>query len=51
MENLIFFGCYLNTTICEFNNFNIFSVNAIQKKFVGLHEMGEEIKSSLLLTL
>ena len=51
MENLIFFGCYLNTTICEFNNFNIFFFFFIQKKFVGLHEMGEEIKSSLLLTL
>ena len=46
-----FFRYCLNTTVYEFNNFNIGTVNAIRKKFVQLHEMGEQIKSSLLLTV
>ena len=29
-----FFGYCLNTTVCEFNNFNIGTVNTIQKKLV-----------------
>ena len=41
-----FFWCCLNTTVRKFNNSNIDAVNAIQKKFVYLHEMGEQIKSS-----
>ena len=40
-----------NTTVNIFNDFNIVKVNALQKKFVKLHEMGEEIKSSFLLKL
>ena len=51
MGNVIFFSYRLNTTVCQFNNFNIGTVNVIQKKFVMLHEMDEQIKSSLLLTL
>ena len=43
MKNEIFFWYCLNTTVCEFNNFNIATVNAIQKKFVQLHEIGEQI--------
>ena len=39
------------TEIQQFNNFNISRVNAIQKEFVKLHEMGGQIKGSLLLTL
>ena len=46
-----FFWHCLNTTECEFNNFNIGTVNAIQNKSVYLDEIGEQIKSSLLLTL
>ena len=42
---------YLNTTVYKFNKFNIGKVNGIQKKFVKLHKIGEQIKSSLLLTL
>ena len=44
-----FFWYYLNTTVRTFNNSNICTVNAIQKKFVYLHEMGEEMKTSLLI--
>ena len=44
-----FFWYCLNATVCKFNNSNIGTVNAIQKKFVYLHEMGEQIKSSLLI--
>ena len=40
----------LNTRVCEFDNFNIGPINAIQKKFVQLHEMGELILSLLLFT-
>ena len=29
-----FFGYCLNTTLCEFNSFNIGTVNTIQKKLV-----------------
>ena len=36
-----FFWYYLNTTVCKFNNFNTGTVNAIQKKFIQLHQMGE----------
>ena len=36
-----FFWYYLNTTVSKFNNFNIGTVNAIQKKFICLHQMGE----------
>ena len=32
-------------------NFNINTVNAIQTKFVYLHEMGKQMKSSILLTV
>ena len=35
----------LNTTVRKFNN--IGTINAIQKKFVYLHEMGEKVKSPL----
>ena len=35
-----FFWCCLNAA---FNNSNIVTVNAIQKKFVYLYEMGEQI--------
>ena len=38
----------LTTTVRKFNDFNIGIVDAIQKKFVYLHEMGERIKSLLL---
>ena len=41
----------LNATLCEFNNFNIGTVNAIQKKLVLLHEMDEQINTSLLMLL
>ena len=49
----VFFLILPETTECEFNNFNIGAINAIQKKFVWLHEieMREQIKSSPLLTL
>ena len=46
-----FFGYFLNTIVCEFSKFNIGTVNAIQKKFVLMHKMGEQIKSSILLPL
>ena len=46
-----FFEYCVNTTVCEFNNFNIGTVNAIQKKFVWLDKMYKQIKSSLLLTV
>ena len=40
----------LNTTVLDkFNHSNIGTVNAIQKKFVYLHEMGEQIKNSLFI--
>ena len=35
--------------IRKFTNSNIGAVNAVQKKFVYLHEMGEQIKSLLLI--
>ena len=43
-----FFWYYLNTTV---RKFNICAVHAIQKKFVYLHQMGEQIKSSLLIKM
>ena len=46
-----FFWYCINTTECWFNKFIINTVNAIRKKFVWLHKMGKQIKSSLLLTL
>ena len=49
--NLYNINTCLNTTECKFSNFNIGTVNAIQKKFVKLYEMDEQIKSSPLLTL
>ena len=36
-----YFWYCLNATADKFNNSNIGTVNAIQKKFVYLHEMGE----------
>ena len=45
--NAIFFGHCLNTTVCKFNNFNIGAVNTIQKKFIPLQKMGEQIRSLL----
>ena len=44
-----FFWYCLNRTARKFNNSSIGTVNVIQKKFVYLHEMGEQIKSSLLI--
>ena len=41
----------LNTIVRKFNNSNIGRVNAVQNKFFYLHKMGQQIKSSLLLTL
>ena len=41
----------LNATLYEFNNFNIGTVNAIQKKLLLLHEMDEQINTSLLMLL
>ena len=41
-----FFWYCLNTTVRKFNNTNIGAVNVIQKKFVYLHEIGEQIKRS-----
>ena len=35
----------------KFDNFNISTVNSVQKKFIKLHVMGEAIKSSFLLAL
>ena len=42
-----FFGHCLNTTEFKFNNFNIGAVNTIQKKFIPLQKMGEQIRSLL----
>ena len=42
-----FFWYSLNTIVRKFNNSRIGTVNAVQKKFVYLHEMGEQIKRSL----
>ena len=39
----------LNTAVRKFNKSNIGTVNAIQKKFFYLQEMGDNIKSSLLI--
>ena len=39
----------LNTTVRKFNNSNIGTINAIQKKFAHLHEMGEQITCSFLI--
>ena len=44
-----FFWYCLNTTVRILNNSNIGTINAIQKKFVCLYEMGEKIKSSILI--
>ena len=45
-----YFSWYcLYTTARKVNNSNIGAINAIQKKFVYLHEMGEQIKSSLII--
>ena len=46
-----FFWYCLNKTVCEFIKFNIGTINAIQKKFVKMHEIGEQIKSSFLQTV
>ena len=43
-----FFWYCLTTAVHNINNSNISKVNAAQKKFVYQHEMGEQIKSSLL---
>ena len=43
-----FFGCCLNKTVWEFSNFNIGTVNAIQKKSVYLNEIDKKIKIWLL---
>ena len=40
-----FFGYCQNTTVRKFSNADVGTVNAIQKKFVFLQEMGEQIKS------
>ena len=39
-----FFWYYLNTTVRKFNNSNIGTVSAIQKKFVHLHVMNKFTK-------
>ena len=39
-----FFWYCLNKTASKFNNSNIGTVNAVQKKFVHPHEMGKQIK-------
>ena len=44
-----FYWYFLNTKVRKFNNSNIGTVNAIQKKFVYLYEMGKQIKSLLLI--
>ena len=44
-----FFWYCLKQQCVSFNNSNICTVNAIQKKFVCLHEMGGQIKSSPLI--
>ena len=44
-----FFLYCLNTAVTKLNISNISTVNAIQKKIVYLHEMGEQINSSLLI--
>ena len=46
-----FFWYCLNKAVFEFSDFNIGILIAIQKKLVQLHEMGTQIKSSLLLML
>ena len=46
MENAIVF-----LILPKFNNFNIGTVNVIQKKFLEPHKMGEHTKRLLLLTL
>ena len=51
MDKETFFLILAKTTECDFNDFNIGTVIAIEKKLVELHEMGKQIKSSLLLTL
>ena len=43
--------CNTFTAVCKFNNFSIGTVNVIQAKFVKLHDMGEQIKSLVLLAL
>ena len=38
-----YFFCYcLNTTVCEFSNFNVDTVNGIQKKCAWPRETGEQ---------
>ena len=49
LENEFFSWYWLNTHI--FSNSNIGTVNAIQKKFVYLYKMGEQIKSSPLIKI
>ena len=45
-----YFFCYcLTKTIRKFNYSNIGIVNTIQKKIVYQHEMGAQIKSTLLI--
>ena len=51
LENEIFVLVLLNRTVRKSKNSNIDTVNTIQKKFVNLHEMGEEIKSSFLIKM
>ena len=46
-----FFWYCQNINMCEFDNFNNGTVTVIQKKFVWLHQMREQIKSLFLLTL
>ena len=46
-----FFWYCLNAIVHKSSNSNIDTLNAIQKKPVYLHEMGEQIKSSLLVLL
>ena len=50
LEAIIYLLLY-NLHNCTFNNLNTGTVNAIQKKFVWLHEMSEQIKGLLLLAL
>ena len=46
-----FFEYCQNITVRKFNNSKIGTVNAIQKKFVYLPEMGEQIKSAVAVNL
>ena len=39
-----FFWYCLNTTVCEYSNFNIGTVNAIQKKFVYCTKLASKLK-------